>query len=84
MVSQIFQRSNEIIVRISTLASKMGQFKKIKALYHIKWYTITNLHDNVPFNLSYLTHFSSGSGRNFAAFLENLRHHNFVPRLSDL
>ena len=37
--------------------------------------------------LSYLTHFS-GQGRNpcnnFVAFLENLRHHNFVLRLSDL
>ena len=37
--------------------------------------------------LSYLTHFS-GYGRNhnntFVAFLENLRHHNFVLRLSDL
>ena len=37
--------------------------------------------------LSYLTHFR-GQGRNpsnnFVAFLENLRHHNFVLRLSDL
>ena len=37
--------------------------------------------------LSYLTHFS-GQGRNpynnFVAFLENLRHHTFVLRLSDL
>ena len=37
--------------------------------------------------ISYLTHFS-GEGRNpynnFVAFLENLRPHNFVLRLSDL
>ena len=37
---------------ISGLASKMSQFKKIKAFYYIKWYAITNLHDNVP--LSFL------------------------------
>ena len=30
----------------------MSQIKKIKALYHIKWYIITNLHDNKP--LSFL------------------------------
>ena len=48
----MFQKSNEIIVRMSALASKMGQIKKIKALYYIKWYIITNLHDNVP--LSFL------------------------------
>ena len=40
------------IARISALASKMGQIKKIKAFYYIKWYIITNLHDNVP--LSFL------------------------------
>ena len=51
-VSQIFQKSNEINVRISALASKMGQIKEIKALYYIKWYIITNLHDDVP--LSFL------------------------------
>ena len=28
------------------LAFKMGQIKKIKAFYYIKWYIITNLHDN--------------------------------------
>ena len=36
------------IARISALASKRGQIKKIKAFYYIKWYIITNLHDNVP------------------------------------
>ena len=36
------------MVRISALASKIGQIKKIKALYYIKWYIITTLHDNVP------------------------------------
>ena len=41
-----FQKSNEIIVRISSLAYEMGQIKKIKALYHIKWYIIINLHDS--------------------------------------
>ena len=51
-MSQIFQRSNKIIVRISALDSEMGQIQKIKALYFIKWYTITNLHDNMP--LSFL------------------------------
>ena len=40
------------IARISALASKMGQNKKIKAFYYIKWYIITNLYDNVP--LSFL------------------------------
>ena len=40
--------SEKIIVRISALAFKMGQIKKIKTLYYIKWYIITNLHDNVP------------------------------------
>ena len=43
-----FPKGNRIIVRISALASKMGQIKKIKAYYYIKWYIITNLHDNVP------------------------------------
>ena len=52
MVSQIFQKSNEIIAKISALASKIGQLKKIKVLYYIEWYIITNLHDNVP--LSFL------------------------------
>ena len=51
-VSQIFQKSNEINVRISALASKMGQIKEIKTLCYIKWYIITNLHDDVP--LSFL------------------------------
>ena len=43
------------ISRISALAFKMGQIKKIKVFYCIKWYKITNLHDkhdNVP--LSFL------------------------------
>ena len=52
MVSSIFQKCNEIIARISALEFKMGQMKKIKAFYYIKWYIITNLHDNVP--LSFL------------------------------
>ena len=49
--------------------------------------------DYIPFNISKclyfidLTHFK-GQGRypynNFIGFLENLRHHNFVLRLSDL
>ena len=30
------QKNNEIIVRISALASKMGQINKLKSLYHIK------------------------------------------------
>ena len=47
--SNIFYCTN---FRISALASKMGQIKKIKAFYYIKWYIITNLHDNVP--LSFL------------------------------
>ena len=49
---QIYQKTNKIFVRISSLESEMGQIKKIKALYYIKWYIITNLHDNVP--LSFL------------------------------
>ena len=48
----IFPKCNEIIARISALASKMGQIKKIKAFCYIKWYIITNLHNNVP--LSFL------------------------------
>ena len=35
------------IARISALAFKMGEIKKIRALYYIKWYIINNLHDNV-------------------------------------
>ena len=35
-VSQIFQKSNEINVRISALASKMGQIKELKAIYYIR------------------------------------------------
>ena len=34
--------------RISALASKMGQIKKIMSLDYIKWYIIINLQDNVP------------------------------------
>ena len=30
---------------IFALASKMGQIKKIKALYYIKWYIITHFHE---------------------------------------
>ena len=40
------------IARISALASKMCQIKKIKSFDYINWYIITNLHDNVP--LSFL------------------------------
>ena len=40
------------ISRISALAFKVGQIKKMKVFYYIKWYKITNLHDNVP--LSFL------------------------------
>ena len=47
-----FPKMQRNITRISALASKMGQIKKIKAFYYIKWYIITNLHDNVP--LSFL------------------------------
>ena len=47
-----FPKIQRNIARISALASKMGQIKKVKALYYIKWYTITNLYDNVP--LSFL------------------------------
>ena len=32
----IFPKFNEIIARISALASKMGQIKKMKSLYYIK------------------------------------------------
>jgi hypothetical protein len=46
--SLIFQRCSEIIARISALACKMGQIKKIMEFYYIIWYIITNLHDNVP------------------------------------
>ena len=48
-----FPKSNEIIARMSALASKMGQIKKIKALYYTKWCIITNLHDNVPLSFLY-------------------------------
>ena len=41
VVSQIFQKTNEIIVRISALASKMGKIKKIKAHYYIKYLRLT-------------------------------------------
>jgi len=43
-----FPKCKEIIARISALAFKMGQIKKVKAFYHIEWYVITNLHDNGP------------------------------------
>ena len=33
LVSKIFQKSNEIIARTSALASKMGQIKKVKAIF---------------------------------------------------
>ena len=36
-VSWIIQKCNEIIAMISSLASKMGQIKKIKALCYIKF-----------------------------------------------
>ena len=38
------------ISRISALASKTGQIKKIKSFGYIEWYIITNLRDNVPFS----------------------------------
>ena len=47
-----FPKMQRNIARISALASKMGQIKKIKAFYYTKWYIIINLHDNVP--LSFL------------------------------
>ena len=47
-----FQKSNKIVVSISALTFKMGQIKKIKVVYYIEWYIVTNLHDNVP--LSFL------------------------------
>ena len=46
MKSSIFQNSNWKIWRISALASKMGQIKKINALYYIKYPLITNLITN--------------------------------------
>jgi hypothetical protein len=33
---QIYQKEDQIVWKISALASKMGQIKKIKALYYIK------------------------------------------------
>ena len=47
-----FPKMQRNIDRISALASKMSQIKKINAFYYIKWYILTNLHDNVP--LSFL------------------------------
>ena len=43
-----FPKKQQNYCKISALASKMGQIKKLKALYYIEWYLITNLHDNVP------------------------------------
>ena len=43
-----FPKMQRNISRISVLASKMGQIKKIESFDYIKWYIITNLHDNVP------------------------------------
>ena len=47
-----FQKEQRNIARISALDSKICQIKKIKSFDYIKWYIITNLHDNVP--LSFL------------------------------
>jgi len=72
------------IARISALASKICQIKKIKhfiILNDIKSliYMIMCLY------FSYLTNFSGRNpSNNFVAFLENLRHHNFVLRLHGL
>ena len=41
-----FPKNNEIIVRISALASEMGQIGKI-SVYNMISYIITNNHDNV-------------------------------------
>jgi hypothetical protein len=49
---KIFPKMQLNIARISALAPKMGQIKKIKAFYYIKWYIIINLHNYVP--LSFL------------------------------
>ena len=49
---KMFPKMQRNIARISALASKMGQIKKIKSFDYIKWDIITNLHDNVP--LSFL------------------------------
>jgi hypothetical protein len=32
----VFKKANEFFLKISALASKMGQIKKIKSLYHIR------------------------------------------------
>ena len=47
---------------------------------------ITNLHDNVPLSLLFdqFLWLGRNPSNNFVAFLENLRHHNFVLILSDL
>ena len=37
LVSSNLPKSKPFFVRISALASKMGQIKKIKGLYYIKW-----------------------------------------------
>ena len=42
---KIFPKMQLNIARISALAPKMGQIKKIKAFYYIKGYIITNLHE---------------------------------------
>jgi hypothetical protein len=67
-VSQNFQKMQQNIARISALASKMGRIKKIKSFDYIKWYIITNLHDNVP--LSY-----------FVALLENFKTPQFCSEI---
>jgi hypothetical protein len=39
----------------------MGQIKKIKTLYYIKWCIITNLQDNVPFYFLFDVYYATDS-----------------------
>ena len=53
----------------------MGKIKKMKSFDYIKWYIITDLHDNVPLSFLFDPFWWLGqkSLQYFVAFLENFK-----------
>ena len=74
------------IARISVLASKMCQIKKVKAYYHPKLLLFIIWYKKLPlfFLFDPFQRIGQKSWQYFVAFLENLRQLKFVLRLTDL
>ena len=77
-----FPKIHQNIARISALASKMGQIKKIMSFGYIKWWF--NLHDNVPLSFLFDPYWWLGqkSKHYFVAFLENFKTPQFCSEIN--